>query len=170
MPLDRLFLDFSAGKLQQLSSRIEACLQELDEEEVWTRGSDGENAVGNLVLHLCGNVGQWIVSGAGAAPDLRDRDSEFAARSGPGKAELTARLRETIGRAAAVITSLPAARLEQRVVIQGYDVSVLEAIYHSVEHFSMHTGQIIYVTKLLTGSDLGFYIHLRTTRRPDPKP
>jgi uncharacterized damage-inducible protein DinB len=170
MKLDRLFLDFSAGKLQQLSSRVETCLLLLDDEEVWTRGSDAGNAVGNLVLHLCGNVGQWIVSGAGEAPDIRDRDSEFAARSGPSKEELAANLSKTVAKAIEVIRSLPAGRLEERVRIQGYDVSVMEAIYHSVEHLSMHTGQIIFATKLFAKSDLAFYRGLGAERHPGSKP
>src|SRR5207244_11762295 len=78
--MHRAFLDYSAKKLQQLGSRIETCLNTLNQDQVWARGSDNENAVGNLVLHLCGNVRQWIVSGVGGQPDTRDRDAEFLAR------------------------------------------------------------------------------------------
>ncbi len=157
---DRLFLDFSARKLQQLSERIETCLNQLDGERIWARGGDNENAVGNLVLHLCGNVRQWIVSGAGGRPDVRDRDTEFAVRGGRSAAELTKALRETVDEAISVIRALPPERLVERVIIQRYDVTVLEAVYHVVEHFSMHTGQIIFATKQLTGGDAGFYRHL----------
>ncbi|HLI86235.1 MAG TPA: DinB family protein [Bryobacteraceae bacterium] len=158
--LARQFLAYSASKLRELASRIEACLDRLSEEQIWTRGKETENAVGNLVLHLCGNVGQWIVSTAGNRPDTRDRASEFAARGGAGKDALRARLRATVEDALAVIEALAPAQLAARHTIQGYDVSVLEAIYHVVEHFSMHTGQIIFATKLLTTADLGFYRHL----------
>jgi uncharacterized damage-inducible protein DinB len=158
--LDRLFLDCSISQLRQKLDRIGACLSQLSEEQIWARGSENENAIGNLVLHLSGNVRQWIVSGVGGVTDVRDRDSEFAARGGLPKADLEARLRETIDEAAAVITSLTPDRLANRITIQGYDVSVLEAVYHVVEHFSMHTGQIIFATKMLTGTDLGFYRHL----------
>jgi uncharacterized damage-inducible protein DinB len=106
-------------------------------------------------------VRQWIVCGVGGAPDVRDRDSEFAARNGAPGADLKRALRQTVSEAIGVIRSLPEARLTERVTIQNYDVSVLEAIYHVVEHFSMHTGQILFATKMLTGSDLGFYAHLR---------
>jgi uncharacterized damage-inducible protein DinB len=106
-------------------------------------------------------VRQWIVSGVGGAPDIRERDGEFAARAGSSIPDLKERLRGTVTEAAAVIVAVTPERLAERVTIQKYEVSVLEAIYHVVEHFSLHTGQIIFATKLLTGSDMGFYPHLR---------
>jgi hypothetical protein len=54
--------------------------------------------------------------------------------------------------------------------VQGYDKSILEAIYHVVEHFSLHTGQIIYATKLLRKEDLGFYKHLNHTTHSEKTP
>ena len=161
--LDRLFLDHSVSKLRQYTERIETCLGKLNEEQVWARGSENENAIGNLVLHLCGNVRQWIVAGVGGQPDIRVRDAEFDTRGGVAIADLVARLRQTVDAAAGVIDSVTTARLPERLGIQQYDVSVLEAIYHVVEHFAMHTGQILFATKMLTGSDLGFYAHLRKT-------
>jgi uncharacterized damage-inducible protein DinB len=159
--IDRLFLDHSVNKLREYEGRIATCLERLDAAQIWARGGENENAVGNLVLHLCGNVRQWIVSGVGGEPDRRDRDAEFDARGGVAAAELTRRLREVVNEAAAVIERVSADRLGERMVVQGYDMSVLEAIYHVVEHFSMHTGQILFATKMFTGDDLGFYAHLR---------
>jgi uncharacterized damage-inducible protein DinB len=161
-PLDRQFLDHSISKLRQYAQRIETCLGRLDEAQVWARAGANENAAGNLVLHLCGNVRQWIVSGVGGRPDVRDRDAEFNAQGGVAAAGLLARLRSVVDEAAAVIDGVTEARLAARITVQNYDVSVLEAIYHVVEHFSMHTGQIIFLTKSITGEDLGFYRHLRT--------
>jgi uncharacterized damage-inducible protein DinB len=163
MELDRIFLDFSRKKLLQLSSRIEDCLGRLPSQQVWARGSDNENSIGNLVLHLCGNVRQWIISGVGGKPDIRVRDREFTARGGAEPAELTERLKATVEEAVAVIDRVTAARLAEHVTIQKYELTVLEAIAHVVEHFSQHTGQIIFATKMLTGEDLGFYKHLKTT-------
>ena len=159
--LHRLFLDCSVRRLEKNFSGIEACLDKLNEEQVWARGTENENAVGNLVLHLSGNVRQWIVSGVGGAPDTRERDGEFSARGDVSIPELKQRLRGIVTEAAAVIGAVTPERLAERVVIQKYEVSILEAIYHVVEHFSLHTGQIIFATKLLTGSDMGFYAHLR---------
>ncbi len=160
--LQRQFLDHSIEKLRQYTGRIETCLGMLNEEQVWARGGENDNAVGNLVLHLSGNVRQWIVSGVGGRPDIRERDREFSARGGVSIPELIERLRGAVEEAADVIRPVTAGRLAERLVIQQYQVSVMEAIYHVVEHFSMHTGQILFATKLLTGTDLGFYAHLRT--------
>lgn len=160
---DRLFLDYSARKLRQLSSRVEDCVGRLNDEQIWARGAENENAVGNLVLHLSGNVRQWIVAAVGGQPDERQRDAEFAARGGVPASGLAAHLRNIVEEAVGVITALEPERLSQRLTVQSYNVTVLEAIYHVVEHFSGHTGQIIFATKLLSGQDLKFYGHLKTT-------
>lgn len=160
MSIDRLFLTFSIDKLDQLASRIEDCLDRLTEDQIWARGSDAENAIGNLVLHLSGNLRQWIISAVGGQPDVRNRDREFAARGDISPADLKERLHATVVEAVRILGTLPAERLTDRVHIQKFDVSVLEAIYHVVEHFSQHTGQILFITKSLTKSDLGYYRHL----------
>ena len=158
--LDRVLIQYSTDKLSQLVGRIEDCLGRLAPEQIWARGGENENAVGNLVLHLCGNVRQWIIAGIGGVPDVRVRDAEFAARAGESREELAARLRGTVDDAIAVLRLLAPERLLERVRIQAYDVTVLEAVLHVVEHFSHHTGQIIFITKAATGSDLGYYRHL----------
>ena len=168
--LEQRFLKHSVEKLEQYSGRIETCLKMLNEEQVWARGGENENAAGNLVLHLCGNVRQWIMHGVGGQPDHRDRNSEFDARGGMTVTALIEKLRGTVKDAAEVIPASAGHLAEQR-TIQGYHVSVMEAIYHVVEHFAMHTGQILFVTKMLTGTDLGFYTHLKsraahTEKRP----
>jgi hypothetical protein len=158
--IEELFLQFSSTKLLELSGRIEDCVGRLSAEQIWTRNTDHENSVGNIVLHLCGNVRQWILGGVGGQPDHRDRDGEFAARGGFGPAELAAKLKAVTGEAAEVIRNVPVSRLTEKKIIQKYDTTVMEAIYHVVEHFSGHAGQIIFATKLLTSEDLGFYRHL----------
>jgi uncharacterized damage-inducible protein DinB len=160
--LHREFLNVSSDKLRQLAGRIETCLGKLTAEQVWARGSQTENAVGNLVLHLCGNVRQWIIAGVGGAADVRQRDEEFAARGGVPVGELAERLRAVVAEATAVLSHVTAERLAERIVVQNYETTVLGAIYHVVEHFSGHTGQIVFATKMLSGADLGFYRHLRT--------
>jgi uncharacterized damage-inducible protein DinB len=160
------FLKFSSEKLTELYGRIATCVDQLSPEQIWARGNPNENAVGNLVLHLAGNVRQWILCGVGGAEDRRDRDAEFEAQSGENVLD---RLRPVVEEAVALIASLPYSRLAERKTIQKlYDVTVLEAIYHVVEHFSMHTGQIIFATKLLTGTDLGFYGYLKAKAETTP--
>lgn len=171
MTLESDFLTSAADKLAENLGRIETCLAELPEHALWARHSDNENAVGNLVLHLEGNVRQWILSGIGAAPDDRERPGEFSARSGPDASVLFARLRGTVNEAVSLIRALPPARLAAQVSIQGYASTVLSAIFHVVEHFSGHTYQIILLTKQFTGKDLGFYSYLdKTGRRESAAP
>lgn len=160
MTTESEFLRFTSATLDQLCGRIEVCVAKLTPEQVWARGGEQQNAIGNLLLHLAGNVRQWILSGVGGAPDVRTRDAEFAAREGEAPSEIVARLRETVTKAIEVIRGLPAERLLDRITVQGYDVTKMEAIFHVVEHFSGHAFQIIFATKLLTNQDLGFYAHL----------
>ena len=165
----RLFLQFSSRKLQQLASRIDTCLARLSEEQIWARNGDHENAVGNLALHLCGNVRQWIISSIGGAPDMRQRDTEFSARGNVSGKELRERLGTTVSQATAVINALNTKRLSDRLVIQGMEVSVLDAIYHVVEHFAMHAGQIIFITKMRTAAPLDFSQDLQSAGRREPQ-
>ncbi len=160
MAAEQVFLDFSARKLEQLAGRIDDCLGKLTGEQLWRRGSEAENAVGNLVLHLCGNLRQWIGSAVAGLPDIRDRDGEFAARGGVEPAELRRRLAAAVSEAVATIRSLAPGRLLEPVEVQHYRLTVLEAVYHVVEHFAQHTGQILFATKQMTQQDLGYYRHL----------
>ncbi len=165
MTSDEIFIKFSADKLEQLHGRIQDCLGRLTPEQIWTRNSQNENAVGNLVLHLSGNVRQWIGSGVAGLADHRERDAEFDARGGKEPAELSELLNTRVAEVTAIIRAVPATRLTERITPQGHDVTVLEAIAHVVEHFAMHTGQVIFLTKMLTGQDLGYYQHLRGSGR-----
>ena len=167
MTIEDDFLTSAADKLAENVDRIESCLTELPPHRLWARDSENENAVGNLLLHLEGNVRQWILSGIGAGPDQRDRPSEFSARTGATAAVLLAKLRGTVGEAVALVRALPHQRLVEEVSIQGYDTTVLSAIFHVVEHFSGHTYQIILLTKHFTRKDLGFYGYLDKTGRKE---
>jgi hypothetical protein len=170
MTIETDFLNYAAEKLTQLCSRVETCLGKLTADQIWMRGSENQNAVGNLVLHLNGNVRQWILSGVYGQPNARHRDEEFAARGGIGPEALGTLLRGTVDEALMIIRSLPAERLAERTTIQGHDVTLLEAIFHVVEHFSGHTSQIIFVTKMVTGEDLGIRIYPNRNRIAETLP
>jgi uncharacterized damage-inducible protein DinB len=137
--------------------KIERCVTLLTDEQIWWRANPASNSIGNLLLHLSGNVRQWIVVGLGGAVDERDRDAEFAQRDLISRDELLTRLRETLREADQTLTNFDDQRLPDPFRIQGIEVTALAAIMHVVEHFSMHTGQIILLTKLLTAADLHFY-------------
>jgi uncharacterized damage-inducible protein DinB len=146
--------------------KIERCLERLDEGGVWWRPNAASNSVGNLLLHLEGNARQWIVSGVGGAEDRRARQTEFDAgterqdgeQSLPTAEELVARLRATVAETDAVLARVDPHTLLERRRVQGLsEVAVLTAVFHVVEHFAMHTGQIIQLTKLRGGRDLEFY-------------
>ena len=142
---------------QEYLPKIERCLGELTDEEVWWRANAESNSIGNLLLHLSGNARQWIVCGVGGAVDRRVRQQEFDERSLISREELLAHLKQTLAEVDDVLARLNVAGILERRRIQDYDVSLLEAIFHVVEHFSMHTGQIILITKMLKSVDLKFY-------------
>ena len=160
MTVGEEFLRVSRRELAKSLGKIEAAVARLPEDALWRRAHENENSVGNLLLHLAGNVRQWIVCGIGGAEDQRDRDSEFAQREAIQAAELLARLKTTLEEADAVLAGLSEADLVEQRDIQGYQVTTLHAVYHVVEHFGGHTGQILWAVKNQTGEDLGFYAKL----------
>jgi len=163
-----LFLDFSRQKLlTQFWPRLKACVEPLSEEQIWWKPNDASNSIGNLILHLNGNVRQWLVASFNREQDARDRPAEFAAASGLTAAQLLERLGATLNDAAAVLARLTEADLTAPYHIQGYHVTGLEAVYQVVEHFGLHYGQIAYIAKSLSGRDLGFYRELSKTGRAD---
>ena len=129
----------------------------VSDQQIWWRANEQSNSIGNLLLHLSGNVRQWIVTGLGGATDVRDRDSEFAQRDAIPRDELLAKLKETLREADATLSAFDADKLLDLYRIQGFEESALDAILHVVEHFSMHTGQIILMSKMFAEVDLEFY-------------
>ena len=138
-------------------TKIRRAVEAIPADVLWRRANDESNSVGNLLAHLAGNVRQWVVSGVGGAPDTRDRASEFAARNGPGAAELLARLDAVLTEADAVIAGLSPESLTERRTIQGRDVTVMAAVYSAVQHFSTHLGQIIMIAKEHSPGAIRFY-------------
>lgn len=164
--LAALFLEFSRKKLLgQYWPRMKECVAPLTTEQVWWRPNDASNSIGNLMLHLNGNVRQWLVDSFNKSEDRRNRPAEFATDGGLAAAELLARLGETLDEAAKVLDRLTVDELLAPYEIQGYHVRGLDAVYQVVEHFGLHYGQIVYITKSTLGKDLGFHKELNKTGR-----
>lgn len=150
-----LFLEKSRNLItSDYVPKIERCLDRLTDNDIWWRPNEASNSIGNLILHLCGNVTMWIIGGVGALPFERHRQLEFDERRKIPAADLRRRLETVVQQADEVLSAVNADELVSRRQIQGYDVTVLEAIYHVVEHFGMHTGQIILMSKARVGQDL----------------
>jgi uncharacterized damage-inducible protein DinB len=157
-PVSVAFIDHARALLvSEYLPKIERCLERLTDEQLWWRANEESNSIGNLVLHLSGNVRQWLIGGLGGKPDHRERDLEFAERRPVPREVLLGKLRETLDEVDSVLSAFDHSRLLENHKIQSSEVTALEAIFHVTEHFSMHTGQIVYITKLLTSSDLRFY-------------
>lgn len=163
-PLARLFLAEAQATFDRSLAVIVKSLAQLSDDEIWWRPNSASNSAGNLVLHLCGNVRQWIVSGIGQTPDIRERDREFAQREVIPRANLLAHLRATMREAGRVLDCVDAEALAREHSIQGFHLSGLNAIFHVCEHFSHHAGQILYITKMKRAKDLHF-THLPTYKR-----
>ena len=129
----------------------------LSEEDIWKRPNTSLNSVGNLILHLCGNITQYVISSLGETEDLRERDIEFSTESGFTKAELLEKLNTTIEKAKRTINDASIEQLIKKREVQGFYFSGIGVVIHAVEHYSYHTGQIAFWTKQLKNKDLGFY-------------
>lgn len=152
--MHRVFLDHSTKKLQQMAEHLDACLDRITDEQAWRRNGSHQNSVGNLILHVCGNAQQWIISGVGGQTDIRNRDAEFSAAGGLTTQDLRDKLHQTVTDALAVLEGVTRERMLEEIEPQGRRVTVLEAIYQVVGHFQQHTGQIIFATKIMSGEDL----------------
>ena len=165
-PACDLFLDFSRNKLlNQYWPRLRKAVEPLSQEQIWWRPNEASNSIGNLILHLNGNVWQWLVASFNRLTDERDRPAEFSATGDLSAADLLARLGQTMDEASKVLERLTNENLLAIWQIQGYTVSGLAAVYQVVEHFGLHYGQIVYITKMQEGRDLGFYRELSKTGR-----
>ena len=153
-----LFTSAAATTLRQHAGRIDVCLGKLTPAQIWARGSESENAVGNLVLHLAGNLRQYTRHAILGEADVRTRDEEFNAEGG---GELREVLAAAVADAAEVISGVSEERLGEKIVVQNREMTVLEAIFKTTEHFSLHAGQIYYATKQRTAAPLGFFTHKR---------
>lgn len=154
------FKEQSIYRIKESHKRIIACLDMLDESQIWLKPNTALNSMGNLVLHLCGNITQYILSTLGGAPDHRNRDSEFAAVGGKTKAELKSSFNNVIEQSIQCINNADDADLSKIKKVQVYDLTGVGIIIHVTEHLSYHTGQIAFLTKLLLEKDLGFYAGL----------
>jgi hypothetical protein len=159
MTADELAAAVGATAAHELASallRIQHCLGQLSDEQVWRRSQPGLNSIGNVILHLCGNLRQRVVAGVGGAADVRDRPAEFAERGPVAKAELLRRLEAAVAEAGRVLAGVDARRLTEIRRIQGFDVTGLAAIFDSVPHFRGHTQEMVHMTRLLLGNAYQF--------------
>ncbi len=152
------FLAYAVQRMQLSERDIRRCCEQLTEEHMWRRGGEHENAVGNLLLHLEGNIRQWILHGVDGQEDVRQRDDEFALAPVVSSADVRARLAATIDEACGVIAKLAPERLLEVIDPQPNGTwrhaTILEAIAKVFGHLEMHTGQIILLTKQMVGRDL----------------
>ena len=159
MTTDDLAAAVGAAAAQELGSardRIRHCLSQLSDDQVWHRPRPGLNSIGNLILHLCGNLRQWIVAGIGEAADARDRAAEFAERGPIPKEELVRGLEAAVEEAERVLAGVDARQLGEVRRIQGFDVTGVAAIFDSVPHFRGHAQEIVHMTRVQLGDAYRF--------------
>lgn len=158
MSIAASFLERSRYYLcREYPTKIRSAVESLPADRLWWRPHEQANSIGNLLLHLSGNVRQWIVSGVGGHPDVRKRNMEFAARGGASAAGMLDGLDATLRETDDVLRGLLPSELLERRSIQGRETTVMEAVYHVVEHFAGHTGQIIWIAKMVSPGAVKFY-------------
>lgn len=167
MDIAQNFINRSRGFLtDEYRIKLRKTVHALPPDMLWWRPNEQANSVGNLLIHLDGNVRQWIIGGVGGAPDVRDRASEFAAREGASAEELLGRLEQTLEESDAVLARLRPEQLTERRRVQTRDVTVLDALYQVVQHFALHLGQIILVAKAEVPGAVKFYEDAGGAARP----
>jgi hypothetical protein len=153
----RAVLHEAIGTLEQSLVRIRHCLDQLTDEQIWWRPEESLNAIGNLVLHLAGNVRQWIVAGLGGTPDTRNRPAEFSERRRVTREELLSTLDSVVAEACEVLGRLNSAEMLGKRRIQGFDVTGWAALFDSVPHFKGHQQEIVSLTRQMLGNQYRFF-------------
>ena len=150
--LGRIFLDFSARKLELLNGRIESCLDRLSDDQIWARGGENENAVGNLVLHLTGNLHQRYLADIGGEPFDRDRFGEFTERRSIPRDVLLKRFHDILDQADTALAAMPDDLLREHrqyaVTAGTIDGTVQALIFRTLTHLAGHTQEILFMTRL----------------------
>ena len=136
---------------------IGICLDKVTEEQLWQKPVETSNSIGNQILHLLGNITQYVLSGVGDAVDVRHRDLEFSSSKTQNKHELSVKLNELIGQVSEIARQTERGKWAELKVVQGFEMSRIGCLIHATEHYSYHTGQIALITKLMVNEDLGFW-------------
>ncbi len=158
MSVPEIFLSRSRYWLiKEYPIKLRHCVNALPRASVWARPNESSNSIGNLLVHLTGNVTEWILGGVGGQTITRDRAGEFEQKDGADASTLLDNLEAVLREADSVLASLTAQDLERSIMIQGRETTVLAAVYHVVEHFAMHTGQIVLLTKTYAPGKIHFY-------------
>jgi uncharacterized damage-inducible protein DinB len=163
--LAKEFNEQSIHRLGENTAKINACLNELKENEIWQSPGTTSNSIGNLVLHLCGNITQYVISSLGETEDIRERDKEFSTKDGHTGSMLLNKLTGTVSKAIDIIKKLDEKALMKIYSVQGSGLSGVGIIIHVTEHYSYHTGQIVFRTKQIKNKDMGFYANIDLNKK-----
>lgn len=151
------FLENILYRIDENMRMVRKSFELLKEEDLWEKPNAASNSMGNLIVHLCGNMTQYVLAGLGGKEDQRRRDEEFTIKGGLNKAALMAKLSRVTDEVKEEIKGLTEEQLTRHYRVQGFDLSGTGILLHVVEHFSYHTGQIAFWVKLMKNRDLKFY-------------
>jgi hypothetical protein len=149
----RAFMEESADRAENARNRINHCLDQLTDEDMWWTPSENANSIGIIIQHLCGNLGQWAVSGVGGKKDTRERPKEFIVENKTPKKELQAKITARLDQVIDIYRESDPGRLLEMTKIQGMEVNLLYAVYSTMTHLALHAGQIMYIAKIRAGTD-----------------
>ncbi len=151
------FLENSIYRLDESTRMIKISLDSVSESDIWKKPNESSNSIGNQIAHICGNMTQYIIASLGEQDDFRNRDEEFSMTGGFTKIQLIHKLEDTVKKARLVLNECNKKQLIKKHIVQGYNLSGIGIVMHAVEHYSYHTGQIAFWTKLMTNKGLGFF-------------
>ena len=148
--VDSTFLHIARSRLVvHLTGQIRACLDALNDQQIWWRPNEASNSIGNLVLHCAGSTRHYIGHVVGGSDFARDRDAEFAERTPIAKEELRHRLDAAVEEADRVLNEFDPARLLETTERTPQPSTYMQVIGLQLVHYAAHAGQITFATKLL---------------------
>jgi len=142
----------SSSRFSRSFDRINHAVRQLDDRQIWHRPSPESNSLGIILQHLSGNLRQWVCSAFGGDEYVRVRAAEFTTESRLPKSQLLSTFNQLGDRVQEIVEAVPSASLLDRKRIQGFDETVMSALYDAASHLELHTGQILFIAKLLLGN------------------
>lgn len=132
-----------------------------DETLLWQTLQGVENSAGNLMLHLEGNLREYVGRQLGGIPYTRVRPREFSDRDVP-RDELIHRIDDIALRIPAVIEGLSNDALDAVYPenVLGVSMSTGQFLMHLYGHLNYHLGQIDYLRRILSGAGAIEYVRM----------
>ncbi len=142
----------------QIVRELQGFIREVEafptDDSVWHTRRGVTNSAGNLALHVCGNLQDFVGRVLGGTSYVRNRDREFSQREGT-RASIVADLRATIDVIEAALPNVGDQTMaaDYPMQLNGRTLNTATFLVHLAAHLAFHLGQAGYLRRVITGDN-----------------